>query len=110
MPTTNLTVTLGVRHLEQPKEVIAFVDGELDPDMVFVACNRIDTCGRDKMDLPFAWQRELRELIDVHGAPSMSVGDIVSLTMNGGRTKAIWVCATSGWDHGVVECVTTAVD
>ena len=48
---------------------------ELRPDDVFLAANRIEELEHDLAVLPHAWQRHLRRAIDLHRAPSMSVGD-----------------------------------
>lgn len=100
----NLTVTLGVAYLPTPIELHADIDTELDPEQVFAACNRIVSWQADVADLACDWQVELRTQLEAKRAPSMGVGDIVSVVMNGGRTKAVWVCSANGWDTGIIEC------
>lgn len=77
---------------------------DISADDVFVACNRITGHDADIDSLGQRWQQRLRRDLDITGAPSMSVGDIVSVIVDRGRRKRMWVCEPAGWDYGEVEC------
>lgn len=100
MPT--ITVRLGTMFRPMPHIMTITVsdeDGhEFDPEAVFKACNRINELDADRNNLPFAWQKMMREMLDFHAAPSMSVGDSFAITTPRANLGT-WTCNMVGWTH-----------
>jgi len=66
-------------------------------DDLFVAANRIRWVDEDIDALPHAHQKRVRRLIEQFQAPSMSVGDSIDITIDGGLRKRRFECAPVGW-------------
>lgn len=71
---------------------------EFDPEAIFKACNRINHLDEDRAHLPYPWQKMMRELLDFHAAPSMSVGDSFTITTPRANLGT-WTCNLVGWTH-----------
>ena len=95
-----VVMTLGVRFgASKPPVVFTVVDmpSELNYDDVFEAANRIDLPAMDKANLKYAWQRRIRDLIDIYGSPSMSVHDELLLMSDAGQIVMKVICESHGW-------------
>jgi len=97
----HIIVTLGKRWTETPTVIQIFSDdiGEINPDDVFHAANRIETEAEDIANLATSWQRQLRHTIETARAPSMSGGDTFELVSDAGRHLGGWYCESVGWSY-----------
>jgi hypothetical protein len=92
-PEPNMYVEIGVHMLW------AYVDEFVDPEDVFVACNRIDDLDTDLVDLHEPWQHDLRTQLDQCNARSMSAGFGDRFTFYSPTNRALgqWTCEVGGW-------------
>lgn len=102
MPT--ITLRLGTMFRPMPHIMTITVDPndglEFDPEAVFKACNRINELDVDRANLPFAWQKIMREMLDFHAAPSMSAGDSFTISTPHANLGT-WTCNMVGWTHAI---------
>lgn len=70
---------------------------EFTPDHVFTAANRISDDDHALDLYEFDWQHDVRDALDEHEAPSMSVGDYYDLTNIVGIPIGKWTCESVGW-------------
>jgi hypothetical protein len=94
-----LVLTLGKRWLHQPAVVVVVNDvpDDVDPDDVFTAANRISDAADDVEALDLQWMKDLRNAIDTHNAPSMSVGDTFEKVSDDGQYLGGYAVMMSGW-------------
>lgn len=79
--------------------------GEIDPDDVFVAANRIDYSQADVDNLGTLWQKMIRITLDRASLPSMCTGDTIAIISDAGRNIGGWRCEPIGWSPIPAETV-----
>ncbi len=103
-----LTITVGnafADHHEPATITVTDHPIEFAPDVVFRALNRRDAAEVDNADnariypAHAAFMADLRARLDRAGAPSMSVGDTITIATPSGDPLGTWTCARFGWDH-----------
>ena len=101
MQYVNATIGLGneiARWFDRrPVTIECSLPVEFDPDDVFRAMNRIETLIDDLNGLDTNWQQKLRVALDDADAPSMSVGDTITVVTR--HDTLVWTCRTTGWDN-----------
>lgn len=75
---------------------------EMPPDVVFASMNRVFDLETDfdrlEVECPgFPMARRMREALDQHQAPSMSVGDRITYVSDAGVVVRAVECAPVGW-------------
>lgn len=99
-----INIKLGTRWLDQAAVLI--IDehpAEFELEDIFHACNRVDGLAGDIARLmstsaDATWLARLREAIDQHQLPSMSVDDGIWVTAPSGQELGGMVCMFAGWE------------
>lgn len=93
-----LKVTLGKKWGDEVVIETTIDTVDVNPDDIFVACNRIEVQSKDVANLSMEWQRELRRLIDATDAPSMSSQDEAEFYSDEGHYIGKYICLPRGWE------------